>query len=97
MQLGVTGAPASTYATATVKVTGKKPGETITRQGAPMEYSVTIVRDPPNPGAAEAFVAMLLSPEGQAIMEKNGQPFRRPPRVYGPGEPPAAVRRALQQ
>jgi molybdate/tungstate transport system substrate-binding protein len=88
-------AHASLYATASVKVTGKKPGETVTRSGAPMEYSVTIPRDAPNRKAAEDFVALLLSPEGREIMESNGQPFRRPPKVDGAGELPAVLRRSL--
>lgn len=66
-------AHAETYAKAEVEVTGKKPGQTITRRGAPIVYSVTIPKSAPSPKLAEEYVALLLSGEGRAIMEKNGQ------------------------
>ena len=69
---------ADLYKTATVKVTGKKPGEFITKTGQPMVYSVTIPKNAPNRKAAEAYVAFLLSDKGEAIMEANGQPSPRP-------------------
>ena len=64
---------ADLYRTATVQVTGKKPGEIVAQTGEPIIYSVTIPRDAPNRPAAEAYVALLLSPEGQAIMAASGQ------------------------
>ncbi len=64
---------ADLYGSATVAVTGKQPGELITRSGGPIVYSVTIPRTAPNRDLAEAYVALLLSPEGQAIMSKCGQ------------------------
>ena len=69
---------AELYKTATVKVTGKKPGEFITKKGQPMVYSVTIPKNAPNRKVAEAYVAFLLSDKGKAIMEANGQPSPRP-------------------
>ncbi|MCP4376436.1 MAG: tungstate ABC transporter substrate-binding protein WtpA [bacterium] len=66
------------YKTATIKITGKKPGEFITKKGQPMVYSVTIPKNAPNRKAAEAYVAFLLSDKGKAIMEANGQPSPRP-------------------
>ena len=66
------------YKTAVVEVSGKKPGEIITRTGEPMVYSVTICKEAPNPEAAEAWLAFLLSEKGRAIMEKNGQPCIKP-------------------
>ena len=69
---------ADLYKTAAVKVTGKKPGEFITKKGQPMVYSVTIPKNAPNRLAAEAYVAFLLSDKGKAIMEANGQPSPRP-------------------
>lgn len=62
------------YATAHVRVTGKKPGEFITRRGAPMVYGVTIPENCENRVLAEAWVEFLLSDEGRGIMERNGQP-----------------------
>jgi molybdate/tungstate transport system substrate-binding protein len=70
---------AELYAQAAVEVSGSNPGEKILRRGAPMVYSVTIPRSSPNRAAAEAYLALLLSDEGRAIMERNGQPCLRPP------------------
>jgi len=64
---------ADLYGTATVQVTGKQPGEFITRSGGPIVYSVTIPNSAQNRELAEAYVVLLLSAEGQAIMRKCGQ------------------------
>ena len=69
---------ADLYKTATIKITGKKPGEFITKKGQAMVYSVTIPKNAANRKAAEAYVAFLLSDKGKAIMEANGQPSPRP-------------------
>ncbi len=61
------------YAAVRVPVTGKRPGEFITRTGAPIIYSVTIPKAAKNPELAEAYLALLLSDDGQAIMSKCGQ------------------------
>lgn len=74
---------AELYNTATVKLSGKKPGEFITRKGEPMVYSVTIPKNAPNIETAEAWVTFLLSPKGRAILENNGQPCLNPPKVDG--------------
>ncbi len=71
------------YRTATVRVTGKKPGQFITRTGESMVYSITIPKRAPHRKLAEAFVAFLLSPAGRKIIEKNGQPFLRPVIIDG--------------
>lgn len=63
------------YARASVDISGKTPGSTLTKLGAPMVYGVTIPISSPNPNAARAFVNFLLEREnGLAIMERNGQP-----------------------
>ena len=66
------------YATASVQLTGKKPGEYITRRGAPMVYGVTIPKSCKNRELAEAYVRLLLSDAGQEIMRENGQPAIAP-------------------
>jgi len=71
------------YAKATVELTGKRPGETITKRGAPMVYGVTIPKNAPNRKAAEAYVAWLLSDKGKAVMQRAGQPSPRPCRTDG--------------
>ncbi len=64
---------ADLYSSTTVAVTGQRPGEFITRTGGPIVYSVTIPNSAQNQKLAEAYVALLLSVEGQAIMSKCGQ------------------------
>ncbi|MEA3443725.1 MAG: tungstate ABC transporter substrate-binding protein WtpA [Bacteroidota bacterium] len=63
------------YQQATVDISGKKPGEFITKKGEPMVYGVTIIDNAPNKSAALKFVDFLLHDEkGLAIMRKKGQP-----------------------
>ena len=70
------------YGAARVKVTGKKPGTFITRKGKSCTYGITMVKDGPNPEAAEAFMAFLLSPEtGLNTLAAMGQPPFIPCRV----------------
>jgi molybdate/tungstate transport system substrate-binding protein len=69
---------ADQYKTVSVRLTGKKPGEFLTLTGGTMVYSVTIPKSAPNRPAAEAWVALLLSPAGREIMKKNGQPAFAP-------------------
>ena len=62
------------YKEATVEITGKKPGEFITKKGTPMVYGITIPNNAPNRKAALAFIDFLLSKEsGMKIIEKLGQ------------------------
>ncbi len=82
VNLGVP-AQAARYAQAKVTVSGKTPGSTLVRRGQPIVYSITIPSNAPNPTGAEAFVALVLSAEGRALMKKNGQPPLSPPRVTG--------------
>ena len=63
------------YRTATVEVSGKRPGEVVVKRGEPMVYGVTIPKSAPNRAAALAFVAFLLDEnKGLAVMRRNGQP-----------------------
>jgi len=59
------------YATAETEVAGNKPGEKLKVKGMPIRYGLTIPKSAPNKDAAEQFVEFLLSPEGQAIMQKK--------------------------
>jgi len=63
------------YSTATVDISGKKPGETISKKGEAMVYGITVIKDAPNKRAAKAFIEFFLNKEkGMKIMEANGQP-----------------------
>ena len=41
-------------------------------------YTITILRDAPNPAAANQFVSFLLGPEGQQLMRAHGLALRKP-------------------
>jgi molybdate/tungstate transport system substrate-binding protein len=76
------------YKQASFKITGKKPGTYIVKKGAPMVYGITVVQNkkeglPPNKKGAVLFIKFVLSPEGQAIMKKNGQGVINPPIIEG--------------
>ncbi len=67
------------YSQATVEIAGKEPGTTMTMVGKPIVYGVTIPLNAPSPELAVEFVKFLLGPDGQAIMEQQGQPPVMPP------------------
>jgi molybdate/tungstate transport system substrate-binding protein len=70
------------YKQAQVKVTGKKPGEWITRSGQSITYGITLIKDAPNPDGAARFLAYLLSADGGLkVLKAMGQPPFIPCRV----------------
>ncbi len=79
------------YSQATVEIAGKEPGTTMTMTGKPIVYGVTIPRNAPHPELAAEFVKFLLGPEGQAIMESQGQPPIVPPVAAEPGALPDSL------
>ncbi|WP_060826103.1 tungstate ABC transporter substrate-binding protein WtpA [Sulfurospirillum cavolei] len=74
------------YSEVSFNIDGKKPGEVEKQVGAPMVYGLSIfenAKSPANKAGAVAFVNFILSPEGQAIMKKNGQDTMNPPIITG--------------
>ena len=71
------------YKQAKIKVTGKKPGEFITKIGAPMVYGFTIPNTAKDIKGAVLFADFILSEKGRKIMEENGQPCIVPPVIKG--------------
>jgi len=76
------------YKKAQFKITGKKPGTFVTKKGSAMVYGITVVQNekeglPKNREGAIKFVKFVLSPEGEAIMKKNGQGVIHPPAITG--------------
>jgi molybdate/tungstate transport system substrate-binding protein len=70
------------YRQACIEVTGKKPGTMITKCGKSITYGVTMTKDAPNPEAAEAFLAYMLSQDGGLkVLKSMGQPPFEPPIV----------------
>jgi molybdate/tungstate transport system substrate-binding protein len=84
------------YSQATVEVSGKEPGTTITQVGKPIVYGVTIPKNAPSPDLALEFVKFLIGPEGQTIMEEQGQPPIVPPVTGDRDALPAALRSLVE-
>ncbi len=57
-------------------------------------YTISTLKGAPNEPGAEAFVAYLLGPSGQAFLKQDGFDLITPPKVTGSGVP-AAVESAL--
>jgi len=66
------------YKQAKIQISGKKPGEFITKTGKPMVYGLTIPKSAMNRKMAIAYVDFVLSSKGRKIMQKNGQPLLTP-------------------
>ncbi|MBD3319477.1 MAG: tungstate ABC transporter substrate-binding protein WtpA, partial [Chitinivibrionales bacterium] len=82
------------YSRATVNISGKKPGTTISKSGAAMVYGATIPSDAPNPDGALAFMRFLLDEnKGMQIMEHNGQPSTVPSATRHYSSIPAPLRK----
>ncbi len=64
---------AELYGQVGIEIEGKTPGATITKNGKPIVYGVSIVPDAQNPQDAEAFLELLLGPRGAEVMEKSFQ------------------------
>jgi molybdate/tungstate transport system substrate-binding protein len=61
------------YAQAEVEIAGAQPGEKVLMKGSPIVYAVTIPKNFPRQELAIAWVDLLLSDEGMAIMKANFQ------------------------
>ncbi len=74
------------YSTVSFKVTGKEPGEYITKKGQPMIYGITIPQNSNSPidrKGAVLFLKFVLSKTGQKIMKECGQGVINPPKIIG--------------
>ncbi len=59
-------------------------------------YTVTILRDAPNPAGAEQFLAFLLGPEGQNLMKQHGLAVQKPTLTGDASGVPAKVRALVE-
>jgi len=67
------------YKSATVEISGKKPGTKITKRGTPMVYGVTIPKSASNRELAIKFLDFMLSDDGgMKILDEMGQPSALP-------------------
>jgi molybdate/tungstate transport system substrate-binding protein len=81
------------YAQARVKLPGRtrSAADSVEFRGEPIVYALTIPSQAPHPQVAAAFVRFLFSPEGQAILSRNGLVVIPKPELGGPGKPPFAL------
>lgn len=85
------------YSKVKVEIAGKKPGETVTKTGKPIVYGITIPKNAPHPELAILWVNFLLSPEGMAIMEANGQPPITPAVTNDKGKLPDELKKYVTE
>ena len=87
---------AAQYATASVKVRGTAPGESLTIKGQPILYGLTVPDAAPHPAAAKRFLDYLTSPQTVAALRAAHVDMLDHPVVVGTGAPAevhGAVRR----
>ncbi|MFZ5590475.1 MAG: extracellular solute-binding protein [Bacillota bacterium] len=65
-------AHAAYYSRATVSLPGKNSGEMVTISGAPIEFAIAIPRNAANPALAGVFLDLILSKQGQELLEECG-------------------------
>lgn len=85
------------YKQAAVDIAGEEPGATMTMTGSPIVYGVTIPKNAPSPELAIEFVKFLLGPEGQVVMEGQGQPLIVPPVSGNVSAVPAALQEMVSE
>ena len=59
------------YQHATVRVVGRRPGDSLTIRGEPIVYALSIPRRAPHPRLAERFVAFLMSDDGRRVLRAS--------------------------
>ena len=81
------------YARASVRLPGasRAGSDSVEFRGAPIAYALTIPKAAPHPQAAQAFVRFIFSPEGQAILKRDGFTLLDKPVLGGPGRPPQGL------
>jgi molybdate/tungstate transport system substrate-binding protein len=84
------------YHTASLKITGKKPGEWIEKRALPIIYGITLPKNAKEPEWGAKFIDFILGTEGQEIMSKNGQPEIVPPVVDYPDKLPEILKKYFE-
>ena len=88
------GTPADSayYASASVKVRGRTPRDTVLFRGQPIVYAFSVPRHAPHPKLAERFAAFLLSADGKAALRAARLDVLDQPVAVGQGAPPGVTR-----
>ena len=66
------------YATVSVEVPGKKPGHKKELKGAPIVYSISLLKETSHPAASQAFLDFMLGSEGRSLMREMDLTARVP-------------------
>ncbi len=81
-------ADSATYARASTRILGRRPGDTLTMRGAPILFALTIPLQAENRAIAEQFVAFLLSADGRRILRSQHLDALDRPIAVGADAPP---------
>ena len=84
-------ADSANYATASVRVRGATPSDTLELRGAPIRYAFSIPDAAPHATLAGRFAQFLLSPAGRAALESAFLPTLPVPEMVGTGAPAAVT------
>jgi molybdate/tungstate transport system substrate-binding protein len=87
----------TSYALASVKVTGTSPTDTVIFRGAPIVYGISMPRAAPHPDVAERFLAFLLSPDGRRVLRGSQLDALESPVIVGTGVPASVMAAAGTQ
>ena len=81
------------YGRARVRLPGSSRAgkDSVEFRGEPIVYALTIPKHAPHPQTAQAFVRLVFSPEGQAILKRNGFMLLETPLLGGPKRPPTGL------
>jgi molybdate/tungstate transport system substrate-binding protein len=82
------------YPQVSVRVQGRAPGETLTFQGEPIVYGISIPKTAPHAQLAARVLAWLLSPDGVRVMRAAKLEALAAPVIVGTGAPPAIAKLA---
>ena len=86
------------YATASLKIRGSSPGDTLLIKGEPMVYGFTIVKNAPNFEIANRFAQFFLEKEkGQKLVEQSGMPVLSPPVVKNEKTVPVSILKIIKR
>jgi molybdate/tungstate transport system substrate-binding protein len=66
-----TPADSATYASVSVRVLGRQPGDTLAMRGAPILFAAAVLTTAPHPALGQQFLTFLMSPDGQRIARSH--------------------------
>ena len=81
-------ADSATYATASVRIAGKTPRDSVTMRGQPIVYAFTVPTRAPHPDLASRFAIYLASPDGRRVLRGAKLDVFDSYTVVGTGAPP---------